>query len=217
MKIALVGAELEENLALRYLHAAAANAGHDARILDFHAPEQTPDVVRAIAEYAPQVVGLSMVFTARAREFVHLAEELRRAGFAGHLVASGHFASFHARELLTDSAAFDSVVVCRRSERLVRPSSRCSTAISVAAEHIGVNTARPGGAVLSTHLRHRLDGLLLNALDVQDPLGAPCQNSRSSPTLRRTGISLAKTAEMEIIRLHGVGVWNGQTPLWAVT
>ena len=46
-------------------------------------------------------------------------------------------------------------------ERLVRPSSSCSTGISVAAEHIGVNTAQPGGAVLSTHLCHRLEGLLL--------------------------------------------------------
>ena len=32
-----------------------------------------------------------------------------------------------------------------------------------------------------------------------------------------TGISLAKSAKMEIICARGVRVWNQQTPLWAVT
>jgi len=37
MRIALVGPELEENLALRYIHSSLLAAGHEAMIFDFHA------------------------------------------------------------------------------------------------------------------------------------------------------------------------------------
>ena len=40
MRIALVGAELEENLALRYIDASLRKAGHTPEIFDFHAPRQ---------------------------------------------------------------------------------------------------------------------------------------------------------------------------------
>ena len=71
---------------------------------------QTPDVVREVLAFAPALAGLSMVFTGRAREFVALAGALREAGWRGHLTAGGHFASFHAEDLLRDFPAFDSVV-----------------------------------------------------------------------------------------------------------
>ena len=77
MKVALVGPELEENLALRYLHAALGVAGHECRIFDFNARHQILLVAGEIALFAPELVGLSMVFTARAREFIELAEVLR--------------------------------------------------------------------------------------------------------------------------------------------
>mgnify|MGYP001603459607 CR=1 FL=1 len=110
MKTALVGPELEENLALRYLHASLVRAGHDSRIFDFNARSQTVPIARQILEYGPELVGLSMVFTGRAREFVALAESLRQEGYAGHITAGGHFASFHADHMLTDVPALDSVV-----------------------------------------------------------------------------------------------------------
>ncbi|MCX5670104.1 MAG: radical SAM protein [Planctomycetota bacterium] len=119
MKVALVGAELEENLALRCVHAVLAQAGHETAILDFHAPEQVPMIVRRLVEFGPAVVGLSMVFTARAREFVALAEGLRAAGYRGHVTAGGHFASFHAADLLRDVGAIDSIVHGEGEETLV--------------------------------------------------------------------------------------------------
>ena len=69
MKIALVGAELEENLALRSIHAAVVAAGHEAKIFDFHDPEQSDAVIEDTLAFGAEIVGLSMVFTARAREF----------------------------------------------------------------------------------------------------------------------------------------------------
>ena len=61
MRVALVGPELEENLALRYIHASVEGAGHEARIFDFHAADQIPALAAGIAQYAPHVVGLSLV------------------------------------------------------------------------------------------------------------------------------------------------------------
>jgi anaerobic magnesium-protoporphyrin IX monomethyl ester cyclase len=119
MKVALVGAELEENLGLRYLHSSIEKKGHRAEIFDFHSQSQTPAVVAEILKFGPELVGLSMVFTGRAREFVELAKALRETGFTGHITAGGHFASFHARELLTGFEAFDSIVHGEGEETIV--------------------------------------------------------------------------------------------------
>jgi len=110
MKTALIGPELEENLGLRYLHASLARAGHHARIFDFHSEEQIPEVASAVMDYGPDVVGLSMVFTGRARQYLELAAELRRRGYEGHVTSGGHFASFHANDLIADYPALDSIV-----------------------------------------------------------------------------------------------------------
>jgi len=118
-RVALVGPELEENLGLEYLQAACRRAGHRARLFDFYDREQVGGLARRIVDWGADVVGLSMVFTGRAREFVALAERLRAAGFAGHLTAGGHFASFHADRLLRDSTAFDSVLRGEGEESLV--------------------------------------------------------------------------------------------------
>ena len=119
MKIALVGPEFEENLALRYIHAAATAAGHEAEIFDFRAADEVPAVAAEIAATAPDVVALSMVFTARAAEFIALAERLRQIGYDGHVTAGGHFASFHAARLLSEHPAFDTVVHGEGEEALV--------------------------------------------------------------------------------------------------
>jgi anaerobic magnesium-protoporphyrin IX monomethyl ester cyclase len=109
-KIALVGPELEENLALRYIDAALVEAGHQPTIHDFHCTEQVEEVARAIRADGSDVVGLSMMFTSRSRDFTALAARLRELGYGGHITAGGHFASFHAEQLLRDYPALDSIV-----------------------------------------------------------------------------------------------------------
>ena len=111
MKVALIGAELEENLGLRYMASALEQAGHQAVIFPFNEGGEIAAVVRQVTTFAPQVAGLSMVFTGRAREFCRLATTLREAGFAGHLTAGGHFAALNCRQLLADFPAFDSVAL----------------------------------------------------------------------------------------------------------
>ena len=129
MHVALIGAELEENLGLRYMASALEQRGHTSTIVPFNDEAEIPNVVSAVVKLAPDIAGLSMVFTGRAKEFCRLAKALREAGFAGHVTAGGHFAALNCAQLLTDFPAFDSValgegenLICELAEHLGDPS-----------------------------------------------------------------------------------------------
>lgn len=109
MKVSLIGAELEENLGLRYMAAALESVGHEVVIIPFATEYEIPEVVRRVLENDPDITGLSMVFTGRGREFCRLAQELRRSGYRGHVIGGGHFASFNCERLLKDYPEFDSI------------------------------------------------------------------------------------------------------------
>ncbi len=108
--VALVGAEYEENLSLRYLAAALAPAGFQSEIVPF--PDGTPPgrVAERVLGVGPLVVGLSIPFQMRARELLAVARELRPLGYRGHVCVGGHFATFEYENLLRDFPAVDSVV-----------------------------------------------------------------------------------------------------------
>ena len=109
MKISLVGAELEENLGLRYMASALEVAGHQADIVPFASEYDIPDIVTRVVKDSPHITGLSMVFTGRGREFCRLARALRQGGYRGHLIGGGPFASFNCERLLKDYPEFDSI------------------------------------------------------------------------------------------------------------
>ncbi len=109
MKVALVGAELEENLGLRYMASVLERQGHQVEIIPFNSQCDISHAVGRVSAFGPQIIGLSMVFTGRAREFCQLAQALRNEGYQGHIIAGGHFASFNCKRLLQDFPAFDSV------------------------------------------------------------------------------------------------------------
>ncbi len=119
MRVVLVGAELEENLSVRYLWGALERAGHEVSMVAFNAPDELARAARDIARSGAALAAFSMVFTARAREFAELAQAARAVGFRGHLTAGGHFAAFHAAELLRDVSAFDSIGIGEGEELLV--------------------------------------------------------------------------------------------------
>jgi radical SAM superfamily enzyme YgiQ (UPF0313 family) len=108
MRVALAGAELEENLGLRYIASALEREGHQTEIVAFNSEHDTAAAAAQVAAFDPQITGLSMVFTNRACEFCGLASALRNAGYRGHLIAGGPFASFNCERLLKDHPAFDS-------------------------------------------------------------------------------------------------------------
>lgn len=110
MHVLLVGAELEENLAIRSLAAAAEVAGHRASFAAFGSVEDTDAVVAAVMRERPEVVGLSMTFQRRGHEFGALAEALRAAGYDGHVTGGGHFPTFAWRAVLDRYPAIDTLV-----------------------------------------------------------------------------------------------------------
>lgn len=118
MRIALIGAEIEENLGLRYIHSALVSEGHQTKIFDFHSETQAPSVVDEVLDWNPDLLGLSMVFTRRAREFVRLVRRLRLCGFQGHITSGGSFATIYAERLLADVPEIDSVVCGEGEEGL---------------------------------------------------------------------------------------------------
>jgi len=109
MRVALVGAELEENLGVRYMASALEAAAHEVHIVPFNSAADIADATRSTVDFDPRIVGLSMVFTNRGREFCDLAANLRGEGYRGYLIAGGPFASFNAERLLQDYPAFDAV------------------------------------------------------------------------------------------------------------
>lgn len=111
MKIALVGAELEENLGLRYMASSLEARGHETEIVAFNSEADLDSVVEKVRDSEPEITGLSMVFTSRAREFCRLAEALRADGYGGRVLAGGHFASLNCERLLRDFPAFDLVAL----------------------------------------------------------------------------------------------------------
>jgi len=149
MKVALIGPELEENLGLGYLCSSIEAHGHTAGIFDFHSPAQIPAIVAQVLRVKPQVLGLSMVFTSRAREFIRLAQAARQAGFTGHITAGGHFASFNARELLNRFDFFDSIVHGEGEEGIVDLINNLSQPQSVS----GITCRDQSGKVITTSPR----------------------------------------------------------------
>ena len=111
MHVALVGAEHQEDLTVRYLWGALEAAGHEVTHVVFNDVEDLERAARQLVETHAPLAGLSMVFTSRAAEMALLAERARQLGYRGHITSGGHFAAFNAEALLRDVEAIDSAVV----------------------------------------------------------------------------------------------------------
>ena len=127
MKVALIGAELEENLGLRYMASALEQKGHEAKVIAFNSDRDTSHTIEKTLTFGPDIIGLSMVFTGRAREFCNLAVAMRAKNYTGHIVAGGHFACLNSKQHLRDFPAFDSValgegedIICMLAENLTQ-------------------------------------------------------------------------------------------------
>jgi radical SAM superfamily enzyme YgiQ (UPF0313 family) len=108
--IVLIGAEFEENLSLRYLASAVEPDGFETVLVPFNEAGRSEAIVRELVRIDPLVVGISIPFQLRAREFLDLAESLRAHGIRAHITAGGHFATFEYTNILRDYPAIDSVV-----------------------------------------------------------------------------------------------------------
>src|SRR3989442_15666958 len=103
--VALVGAEFEENLSLRYLAAAVEEAGLHAELVAFNDDARRHEVADRVLALDPLVVGISLPFQLRARDLLAVASELRARGYGGHVCVGGHFATFEYANLFRDFPA----------------------------------------------------------------------------------------------------------------
>ncbi len=108
--VALIGAEHEENMSLRYLAAAARQAGFEATIIAYDDVGDRDAVVESVLSSGAILVGISVPFQFRAAEFLSVAGALRTRGYRGHVTVGGHFATFEYENILRAFPAIDSVV-----------------------------------------------------------------------------------------------------------
>ena len=111
MDVVLIGADFEENLGVGAIAAVARQAGHAVGVVPFNVPAQAQGIAERVARAKPDVVGLSMQFQHRAHEFLALSRALRRAGYRGHIVAGGQFATLANKDVLEGRHGVDSVVL----------------------------------------------------------------------------------------------------------
>ncbi len=109
--IVLIGVEFEENLSLRYLAGALLAAGYAAtRVQPYNSVLEAEAICEAIMAENPALVGISMVFQARAIEDLTLIELLRRRGYAGHITVGGQFATLDYADVFLDAPGLSSLV-----------------------------------------------------------------------------------------------------------
>jgi len=133
-KIALLGPEIEENLSLRYLASSLAAAGFKCEIVPFNSPQDLQSVLAALLDSGepPALVGLSLSFQRRAKDFFALSIALRQRGYTGHITGGGHFGTFACREILRDFPEIDSICRHEAEQTLVRLARALSSGGEVA-------------------------------------------------------------------------------------
>lgn len=109
VKVLLVGAEDEENLAIRYLGAVLNAGGHHAKIVPCSREDEFAGVLASVRKEKPQLIAVSIAFQRLAHMYFKLVKTLRENGFAGHLIVGGHFPTFEFQKILETQSGIDSV------------------------------------------------------------------------------------------------------------
>jgi len=117
MNVLLVGPEREDNLSLRYLASSLLAAGHRVERVVFNSAADTQHVLEKSRGF--DVVGLSLCFQARAREFLALAEGVKALEPETTVVAGGHFATCAADDLMEHHPQIDVIVLHEGEHTLV--------------------------------------------------------------------------------------------------
>lgn len=152
MYVALVGAVLEENLALRYLAAPLREAGHEARILGYDGERDRERLIEDLLEEEPDLIGMSVAFQHRLLDFAGLVRQLRAAGIAAPIVWGGHIPTARSGQILDRYPEVDLIVRHDGEETMVE------LADALEAEGGGLQgVAEPGAARVTTaSMAHRL-------------------------------------------------------------
>lgn len=156
MKFLLVGPECEENLSLGYLVSSLNHAGHSSKIVQFSYPEDKELVLQAASD--ADIIGLSLSFQVRAREFLQLSRELKTLFPEKPIIAGGHFASCAAENLLRDYREIDLIVI-HEGEQTIVELADAWTCIKDRLDDIRGIVYRKGGEIYFSPPRMKCDDL----------------------------------------------------------
>lgn len=99
-----------EPLGLERVAGAARDAGHEVRVIDLQVSTHT-DLERAVAEFRPDALGVSLNYLANIPEAIELAHRAKEIMPGAHVFFGGHSVSFVAEEVLEQGeGAVDSVI-----------------------------------------------------------------------------------------------------------
>ncbi len=156
MRVVLAGPDYEENLSIRYLSSSLLAAGYETILATFNS-EADASSVFDFAQHA-DIIGLSMCFQSRAKEFLDLARRIRSRDPQKLIVAGGHYASCAAEPLLAHHPELDIIVIHEGERTLVE----IADALPHLTRHLpdipGI-AYRHGQQVHFTQQRHTLDSL----------------------------------------------------------
>jgi len=108
-KILLVGAEDEENLAIRYLGAELQKIGHTVKIAPCSNYDEFSRVLNELESFHPDIVAVSMAFQSMATMFLELIHKIKEINPKVHVTVGGHFPTFEFEKLL-EFDIIDSVI-----------------------------------------------------------------------------------------------------------
>jgi anaerobic magnesium-protoporphyrin IX monomethyl ester cyclase len=110
-RVLLIGAEDEENLAIRYLGGVLIFQGYKVKISPFSRINQTKQVLADIKSFHPDLIGVSIAFQSLANIFFSLIKEIKKQNPLVHITVGGHFPTFEYENILNNIPEIDSV--CR--------------------------------------------------------------------------------------------------------
>lgn len=109
-RVLLVGAEDEENLAIRYLAAVVEEEGNATEIVACSRRSDFRNVLNAVEKTKPELIAVSLAFQSLTPMYFDLIKEIRAKGYNGHLTVGGHFATFEFKKILETQQGIDSVI-----------------------------------------------------------------------------------------------------------
>ncbi|MBM4241916.1 MAG: B12-binding domain-containing radical SAM protein [Euryarchaeota archaeon] len=109
-KVILIGAEDEENLAIRYLAAVLDNHTYKVKIVPCSRYNNFSDVLRVVESFDPHIVGVSIAFQTLACMFFDLIDKIKKIKPEIHVTVGGHFPTFEYRKIMETQNAIDTVI-----------------------------------------------------------------------------------------------------------
>jgi radical SAM superfamily enzyme YgiQ (UPF0313 family) len=108
-KAVLIGAEDEENLAIRYLAAVLENNGHHIKIIPCTRYQDFSKIRKEVKKWNPDMMVVSMAFQSMTAMFLTVIQEIKEIKPEIHVTVGGHFPTFEYMKLL-ENKYIDSVI-----------------------------------------------------------------------------------------------------------